>query len=228
MKRRTALAARLPDLRRAALATVLVIAAALLTPGVFAEEPALSEEAAESFTRDLVDELQTVAGAEDAEDPRRVARLREILRNELATGAIGRFVLSAGGRESASAQQLEIYEALFPDYIATAFAAEIDELAARRIEIDAVVPRPRGDEAIVQSRLISSTGRTAATVDWRVRLVDGEPRLLDVLVERVSPILTKREEIAAVLDAGGMAAVIAHMRQLIAGAATTGEAAENE
>lgn len=187
----------------------------LIAPAFAQDEPTLSPETAQAFTRALVDDLQAVAGEEDAEDAERVARLRAVLRENLAVAPIGRFILGSTGREMASEAELDRYDAIFPDFIATAFAAEIDELAAREIRIEDTVQR-RDTEVIVQSRLISSTGRTAADVDWRVRLEAGEPRLLDVLVERVSPIVTKREEIASVLNQGGMEAVLSYMEAVIA------------
>jgi len=180
-----------------------------------AQDDALSNEAAAMFAESLVGELRAVAGEADTADSERVGRLRAVLREDLATEQIGRFVLGSTGRDGAAPEALEQYEALFPDFIATAFAAEIGELATREIRIDDVVRR-RPDEVIVRSTLIGSSGREAADIDWRVRLIDGEPRLLDVLVERVSPILTKREEINALLSRGGMESVIGHMQTVIA------------
>jgi ABC-type transporter MlaC component len=193
-------------------------AAAFAMFGLFGA-PALAQEldeaAARQFAETLVQDLRAVAGDEDAEDSQRVQRLRDVLTDALAMGPISRFMLGPALREQSAAADIERYETLFPSYIATSFAAEIDELAARHMEISGVVRR-RANEVIVQSNLISSTGRTAASVDWRVRLDEGEPRLLDVLVERVSPMLTRREEIASLANRGGMAAILAHMESTIA------------
>ncbi len=195
-------------------AAILAAAFLLVAPARAQDEP-LSDDAALAFATDLAADLRAVAGEEDTPDAERVARLRDVLRDDLATRQIGGFVLGRSAREQASPEEIERYDALFADYIATTFATQIGELASREIRIDDAVRR-RPDEVIVQSTLIGSSGREAAAIDWRVRLVDGEPRLLDVLVERVSPILTKREEIGALLQREGMPGVLAHMEQVIA------------
>jgi len=194
-----------------ALISLMFAAAA---PAMAQDDP-LTEDAAKAFAGALVADLRAVAGEAGAEDKERVARLRAVLREDLATEQIGRFVLGGAGREAAAPQELERYQALFPDFIATAFASEIGELATREIRIDNAVRR-RPDEVIVQSTLVGASGRDAADIDWRVRLVDAEPRLLDVLVERVSPILTKRDEITTLVAREGMTGVLAHMETVIA------------
>ena len=67
-------------------------------------------------------------------------------------------------------------------------------------------------EAIVQSHLVDNAGRKKASIDWRLRWVDGEPRLLDVLVERVSPLVTKRQEFSSLAKRDGVDALLDYMK----------------
>ena len=103
------------------------------------------------------------------------------------------------------------YNQLFPSYIAAAFASEIGGLAERDINI--TDSRERGEtEVIVRSDLVNDAGVKKASIDWRIREIDGQPRLLDVLVERVSPLVTKRQEFSSLAKREGVDALIAHMK----------------
>lgn len=193
--------------------TTLALAFLGLTAASLAQDD-LSDEDARNFTQELVSALKNVSGEEDADDPERVSRLRVVLIEDMATENMGRSILGSTGRDMASEDQLDEYNTIFPSFIATSFAAQIDELASREINITNLVRR-RPNEIIVQSQLIGDSGRAAADVDWRVRSIEGEPLLLDVLVERVSPMVTKREEITAILNDGGMQAVLDYMQGVI-------------
>ena len=57
-------------------------------------------------------------------------------------------------------------------------------------------------------------GIKKASIDWRIRDVDGEPRLLDVLVERVSPLVTKRQEFSSLAKREGIDALLEHMEKI--------------
>ena len=97
--------------------------------------------------------------------------------------------------------------------MAWAFASQIGGLAEQQIKV--TESRPRGErEVIVRSELVNSAGIKKASIDWRIREVDGEPRLLDVLVERVSPLVTKRQEFSSLAKREGIEALLEHMEKI--------------
>jgi len=193
---------------------ILGLIAALLLAASPAAAQSLTDEAARGFAVSLVDQLSGIAGDETLSEDDRIASLRDAMRESMALGPIGRFILGSRGRDQASEEEMARYQALFPDFIATRFAQDVGEIAEREIIIDEVVRR-RDNEVMVESRLIGDDGEEAAAVVWRIRLEEDEPRLLDVLVERISPMLTQREEIGAIVEAEGMPGLIAHMEAVI-------------
>jgi ABC-type transporter MlaC component len=194
---------------------IIGVFAALLLAASPAAAQSLTDEAARDFASSLVLQLSGIAGDESLSEDDRVTRLRDAMRESMALGPIGRFILGSNGRDMATEEEMARYEALFPDFIATKFAEDVGEIAERDIIIDNVVRR-RDNEVIVESRLIGDDGEEAADVAWRIRLEEDEPRLLDVLVERISPMLTQREEIGAIVEAEGMTGLLAHMEAVIA------------
>lgn len=167
---------------------------------------------AEGFVTELVTELRANAEAEGEGSP----AVRATLEANLATDAIGRFLLAGSAARNATDEQRSRYEMLFPQYIAAAYAEEIGQLTSREIRVDDSLERRPGD-IIVQSVLIDTQGRERADIDWRVReLEDGTYKLLDVLVERTSPLITRRQAFSSRVRDEGLDGLLTHMEAVIA------------
>ena len=167
---------------------------------------------AEGFVTELVTELRANAEAEGEGSP----AVRATLEANLATDAIGRFLLAGSAARNATDEQRSRYEMLFPQYIAAAYAEEIGQLTSREIRVDDSLERRPGD-IIVQSVLIDTQGRERADIDWRVReLEDGTYKLLDVLVERTSPLITRRQAFSSCVRDEGLDGLLTHMEAVIA------------
>ncbi|MEL6872250.1 MAG: ABC transporter substrate-binding protein, partial [Pseudomonadota bacterium] len=143
------------------------------------------------------------------------ASVRTTLEQNLATGAIGRFLIRGEIDKAATEAQRLRYEELFPLYIAAAYAEEIGQLASREIRISGSLERKPGD-LIVRSALFDAKGAKRANIDWRIRLTgDGEYKLFDVLVERISPLITRRQSFSQKFEDEGLEGLLAHMQQTI-------------
>ena len=168
---------------------------------------------AESFVTALVDELRATAEASGEGS----VEVRAVLEANLATEAIGNFLIRGSAADDMSDEQRARYNQLFPRYIAAAFAEEIGQLTARRIDVKGSLERRPGD-IIVQSELFDDAGKKRASIDWRVRVLDtGEYKLLDVLVERISPLITRRQTFSAMVRDDGIEGLLMHMEGVIAG-----------
>ncbi len=171
----------------------------------------ISQAEAEGFTQTLVTQLRQIAQNDGLGDQAQDRAYRQALQSRLASESIGSFLFKGVPEELPTSAQKETYNQLFPNYIAAAFAAQIGELADRQINI--VESRARGDdEVIVRSELVNDAGVKKASIDWRIRDINGQPRLLDVLVERSSPLVTKRQEFSSLAEREGVEALLEHMR----------------
>lgn len=169
-----------------------------------------SEPEAEAFVVDLVTELRANAESDGEQSPAVLATLEE----NLATEAIGKFLLAGEAADNATEDQLSRYNELFPRYIAAAFASEIGQLTAREIEVKGSLERRPGD-IIVQSILLDSSGVKRASIDWRVRETGDAYKLLDVLVERISPLITRRQRFSGRIRDDGLDGLLAYMEEVI-------------
>jgi len=188
-----------------------ICVAAVLSASTAMPAFAADKAQAEAFTTALVAELAGVANNSSLSGTARDAAYRDVLQAKLATESIGKFLFKGAPSELATPEQRAEYEALFPSYIAATFAAQIGELAERQINVQS--SRLRGDtEALVRSELVNKAGIKKASIDWRLRWIDDEPHLLDVLVERISPLVSKRKEFSSLAKREGVDALLAHMK----------------
>lgn len=184
--------------RIAAAAAILVAALAPARAGAFPE--------AEAFVVELVTELR--ANAEEFGEGSQA--VRATLEENLAAEAIGNFLVRGKAADAMTPEERARYDVLFPKYIAAAYAEEIGQLTAREIVVEDSLEIPNGD-IIVQSILNNREGIKKADIDWRVREIDGAYRLVDVLVERTSPLITRRQTFSTIFRDEGLEGLFAHM-----------------
>lgn len=175
-------------------------------------------ETSGAYIAELVAELAIIA-QETEDDEARARQLRDALSDDLAVEAMARFTLSAELREGAPPDVLARYDALFPDYMATAFASQIELLARQTIEVRDT-RRIRDDEVVVRTEILNAQGRDAATLLWRLREVDEQPKVLDVLVERMSRLVGLRAEFRSIVERDGLAALVDRMQEVVNALAT--------
>ena len=72
--------------------------------------------------------------------------------------------------------------------------------------------RPARDDAMVASEIVYATNDPPLKIEWRVRVTDGRPIIIDVLPEGVSLVLTYRSEFDEVVARSGMDGLLAELR----------------
>ena len=133
---------------------------------------------------------------------------------------LGRLILGRQWRLATPAQRAE-YDRLFRDYMLRAFVQRLRPYAGA--DVGAVQERFRIDgshavtarDVVVQSSLTPPSS-PPLRVEWRVRQRHGESRVIDLVVEGVSLLVTHRSEFGAVLDSRGMEGLLAELRSRIA------------
>ena len=171
-----------------------VIAVTLATPA------AATPEGARDFIRSLGDQAVAALSDDSLSKEARTEELRELLARGFDIRTIALFALGRHWR-GASKQQLREYLALFTDFIVTSYAKRFGAYAGETL----VVKRTRtgsGRDVIVVSDVVQP-GKPALRVDWRVRETDRGYKIVDVIVEGVSMLITQRDEFTAVIRSKG-------------------------
>lgn len=188
-------------------AVVLGLAAGAVVTFALAAAPAHGaqlgaplETPAAAFVRALGEEAVGALSNPAISENERQARLSRVLTRGLDFPTIGRLVLGRHWQRASRAEKSK-FAPLFEAYLVATYAARLARYRAGTF----VVGRTRDDsngDAIVSTE-IGVPGAPPAQVDWRVRGAAGAYKIIDVVVEGISMVVTQRSEFASVIRRGG-------------------------
>ncbi|MSO65558.1 MAG: ABC transporter substrate-binding protein [Alphaproteobacteria bacterium] len=181
----------LSSIRRAAGALVAV--AALGAAPVAAGSPT---EFVEKFGDNAVKVLADGGLNED----QKIDHFRRLLNDGFDVSLIGRMVLGPRAR-TASETQMKEYTALFEKFIVASSAQRLNRYSGEQLNVKG--SHPDGRDVIVHSEIQQGPGKPAVKVDWRVRGEDPNFKIVDIIVEGVSMVITQRDEFASVVQRCG-------------------------
>jgi phospholipid transport system substrate-binding protein len=163
-----------------------------------------------AFVRSLGDEVIAVLQKPDMSRIWRRVQLRKIFLKSFDTGLIARFALGRYWR-TATAEQKAQYLLIFPKYVADVYAGQFSNYAG---EIFTVIQERRiNDKKTIVNTKIQRPNGTTYRVDFRVRLGPGGFKNIDVIVEHLSLLITKRDEFSSVVRRHGMDGLLKRLRQ---------------
>jgi len=165
----------------------------------------------EEFIASLGDRALQVLVVDSQSETEREDAFRELLSEGFDLRLIGRYALGRYWRR-ATAEQRSEYAKLFEDFIVETYVARLGEYSGETLTV--VSSRPDDQDTIVTSEIVRE-GRPPIRVDWRVRRGEGEPKIIDVVVEGVSMLLTQRDEFASVIQrsGGNVEGLLARLRE---------------
>lgn len=143
----------------------------------------------------------------------RLARFRELFRDDFDVTGIGQFVLGRYWRVATPAEQQE-FLALFQEYIVEAYSARLGAYGGEPFRVTGT--RGSGGDVVVTSQIIEKNG-APIEIDWYLANEGGAFKITDVYVGGVSMKVTERDEFAAVIQRNGgqVAALLAQLRQKV-------------
>ncbi len=156
-------------------------------------------ENAERFIADLGDRALQVLVVDTQSDDERIGAFRSLLNEGFDLPLIGRYALGRYWRRATPDQKSE-YAQLFEDFIVRTYAARLGQYSGETLKV--VSSRADNKDMIVTSEIVRDD-QPAIRVDWRVRESDSGPKIVDVVVEGVSMLLTQRDEFASVIQRSG-------------------------
>ena len=195
-----------------------LMGAFILTAGILAAHPPAAAAAdPTALISNLGREALAVLG-KGTNESQRVARFRELLREDFDVPGIARFVLGRYWNTATEEQRAEFVK-LFENYVAAAYATRLAEYAGEQFKVTG--SRPDGGGAIVSSQILRPAGSAPIKVDWRLTGRNGNYKISDVSVDGISMAVTQRSEFASVIQHSGgqLQGLIAMLREKTGGAA---------
>jgi phospholipid transport system substrate-binding protein len=177
-------------------------------------EPGIDANASPDSARAFITQLgkETVDALQKSDSPaQKAAKMEDILRRGFDFQTIGRFVV---GRywNTASEQQRADYLKAFSDFVAKSYSRRLAEEATIN-GFNITNLRDLGDgDALVQTA-ITRPGGAPLNYEWRVRDSGGTVKIVDVVVEGVSLLVTQRADFTSVASQSGMDGLIKSLRE---------------
>lgn len=174
---------------------------------------AAADEAAARALIERLGEQAIVVLAEKDRTPQEIeSRLARLLRTGFDLPFLARLALGHAWRGLSGAQKDE-YERLFTDFVLKTYSRRLQGYSGERFAVLGSSAAGR-DDVMVRSE-IRRPSDTPIRVDWRVRQRDGAARVIDVVVEGVSLIVTQRSEFQAVARQHGVDGLLALLRDRV-------------
>ncbi|MCH9675842.1 MAG: ABC transporter substrate-binding protein [Gammaproteobacteria bacterium] len=188
-------------------ALVLLAMFVLNAPSARAARP--DADAAQAFIGGLADDASKALRGEGSLSERE-AKLRSLLRKGFAIDLIAQVALGKHWRR-VSATERDDYTTEFGEFLLRTYASRLGGFDREAFEVGEAVARGKRD-VIVQTRIRQAGNAPAIKAGWRIRQVNGELRIIDIVVEGVSMVLNQRQEFAQIVRTRGMSALIEMLR----------------
>jgi len=195
---------------RAKLISPLLMILALLgiTPATGAQVTT-SPEKAEKFIQDIGNRGFALLAKYDDKDVQHREEFKTIVRQGFDLDLIGRFALGGAWRSASPEQQRE-YQQLFAAWVLDSYSRRLGAFKGETFSIMGSQPIADTD-ALVQTE-IKRPDSAPIKAGWRVREIDGQLKIIDVVVEGVSMALTQRQEFASVVQRQGLDGLINELK----------------
>ncbi len=132
---------------------------------------------------------------------KREAILADILSRGFALPLIARFVLGRYWRP-ATPEQRDSYVDLFGKFVIKSYSRHLGGFTGSSFDI--VGADPIGKSDFLVTTILHRKSGPSFKAGWRVRLIDDKHKIIDVMVEGISMVVTQRQEFASVLKRDGV------------------------
>lgn len=178
-----------------------------LITGIFvlpqASRAAESSAPAAAFMQKMADAALLCLNSSKMSSAEKHEQLRALFRQGFDIKTIGRFVLGKHWKEATEDQRHE-YLSLFEDRIVQTYEERLTLDPVKSFTILNVTPDGSGSQdSLVNSVIVRTSDPEPTKVTWRVRLKEGQMKIVDVLVDGISSSITQRSDFDSVIVNGG-------------------------
>jgi phospholipid transport system substrate-binding protein len=192
--------------------SIYIISISLGLPVQSAEIDQDSGDKPAKFIQGLANEAIAVLRDRQGSLDEREKRFRAVLKDNFAMAKIGRFAVGKFWRKM-NTDQRQQYQQLFEKWILKTYSIRFGGYSDETVNVVKTIKAGQTD-VLVRTKINSSSGR-ALKVDWRVRNFKGHFKIIDVLIEGVSMLVTQKAEFGAVLRQRGIDGLIEILRSQV-------------
>ena len=170
---------------------------------------AAGSERAGTFMTNLAQKVIATLSATNVTHEQREEKFHALLNEAFDLEQIGKFVVGRHYAKMSPEQRAE-YHKLFGAFLIKSYARRLGGYSGEQFVIVGVRPADE-NEIFVRSR-IERPGAPVLDCDWKLRVADGEFRIVDLVVEGVSMSMAQRQDFASVVSGSGIDGLMAALR----------------
>lgn len=186
------------------LTAMLVLGVLFGLPGQLSATAQVRADQPAEFIRGLADEAIAVLRDRSGTIEQRERKFRTVLKDDFAMDKIGQFAAGRYWRQM-SDEQKGRYQTLFEAWILKTYSIRFGGYDGETVNVVDTIKA--GETDFFVRTTIESKGRSHK-VDWRVRRIDDRFKILDVVVEGVSMLVTQKAEFGSVIRERGIDGLI--------------------
>ena len=171
---------------------------------------AVADEPAGEFVQEFGNKVVELLKQEQSPAERR-EEFRRLLTENFDLGKVSRAALGLYSRR-ATDEQLERYRTVYVDYVIAIYSGLFAKYAGETITVTGSVPVPDGD-VLVRSRIDQPNG-PPTVLAFRVRGSEDGFKVLDIMVEGISMLVTQRSDFASVIRREGIDGFLDRMQEV--------------
>lgn len=144
-------------------------------------------------------------------------RFRILLEENFSIPTIGRFVLGRY-RRGASAEEKRAFLSVFEDVIVKRYLPFFVEISTATLHIGPVSVNRNNPRFVSVASQIRGLRREPVSVEWRIRMINGKYKIVDIVAEGISLAMTLRSAYGAIISrhGGDVRALITNLRDELA------------
>ena len=192
---------------------IAALVATGLPPG-----PARADEfgaGAKKFIEILTSDAISMLTVEDISKTERADRFRRLMNENFAIKGIAKFVIGRHWRKATESEKKE-YLQLFENLLVATYADRFAKYSGEKLLVNKSEMRGKGD-ALVHTIMIRVDGAKPLKVTWRVRGKNGIYKIVDIMVEGISMVVTQKSEFASFIrkNGGSLGPLLIELRKRI-------------
>jgi phospholipid transport system substrate-binding protein len=184
--------------RRTAITLLAAVAAGAgfiaVTPAARADDLSAAQALIQTTGGRLLSVVNSSAGYAQKQ-----AQLKQLVDDDVDVDGVARFVLGRFWRV-ATPQQQQDYMQTFRQLLVYSVTGQASTFQGASFSVGSATQQPVG---ILVGTTVNVPGKPQATVQWVVQMVNGQPKIIDIIAEGTSLRLTQRNDYAGVISQHG-------------------------
>ena len=189
----------------------MTIAVVSLAATVISPRPAVAADPPRELVRKMSDAVIAVLQEKNLSADAKRAKIRGIVEGYVDFETMSRLVLARNWNSLSDAQKKDFVEQ-FKQHLSVTYGKNVESYNNEKVQVAGDRDEGRGDWT-VQTKILRPQGGGDILVDYRLRQINGDWKVIDLVIERVSLVSNFRSQFQDIMANGGVDRLLKVLRE---------------